>query len=76
MQPQRGYKIFEEWGNWLFAAGGSIYDAKGKITLNTPQAKHALNAYIDTYRSAAPPNSLMPFPFKFLARCGEVEVAE
>ena len=28
MQPQRGYKIFEEWGNWLFAAGGSIYDAE------------------------------------------------
>lgn len=35
MQPQRGYKIFEEWGNWLFAAGGSIYDADGKVTLNT-----------------------------------------
>jgi multiple sugar transport system substrate-binding protein len=58
MQPQRGYKIFEEWGNWLFAAGGSIYDGNGKISLNTPQAKQALNAYIDTYRSAAPPNSL------------------
>jgi ABC-type glycerol-3-phosphate transport system substrate-binding protein len=58
MQPQRGYKIFEEWGNWLFAAGGSIYDDNGKPTLNTPQAKRALNAYIDTYRTAAPPNSL------------------
>ncbi|MBB2990408.1 ABC-type glycerol-3-phosphate transport system substrate-binding protein [Mycolicibacterium iranicum] len=58
MQPQRGYKIFEEWGNWLFAAGGSIYDADGKITLNTPEAKRALEAYIDTYRTAAPANSL------------------
>jgi ABC-type glycerol-3-phosphate transport system substrate-binding protein len=58
MQPQRGYKIFEEWGNWLFAAGGSIYDANGKPTLNTPQAKQALNAYIDMYKTAAPPNSL------------------
>ena len=58
MQPQRGYKIFEEWGNWLFAAGGSIYDPNGKVTLNTPQAKQALNAYIDTYKTAAPPNSL------------------
>ena len=28
MQPQRGYKIFEEWGNWLFAAGGSIYGCR------------------------------------------------
>ena len=58
MQPQRGYKIFEEWGNWLFAAGGSIYDANGKPTLNTPQAKQALNAYVDTYKTAAPANSL------------------
>ncbi|MGY4651756.1 ABC transporter substrate-binding protein [Mycobacterium sp. URHB0021] len=58
MQPQRGYKIFEEWGNWLFAAGGSIYGADGKVTLNTPEAKRALNAYIDTYKTAAPPNSL------------------
>ena len=54
MQPQRGYKIFEEWGNWLFAAGGSIYGADGKPTLNTPEAKRALNAYIDTYKTAAP----------------------
>jgi multiple sugar transport system substrate-binding protein len=58
MQPQRGYKIFEEWGNWLFAAGGSIYDADGKVTLNTPEAKRALEAYIDTYQNAAPANSL------------------
>ncbi|AFM17133.1 carbohydrate ABC transporter substrate-binding protein, CUT1 family [Mycolicibacterium chubuense NBB4] len=58
MQPQRGYKIFEEWGNWLFAAGGSIYGADGKLTLNTPEAKRALEAYIDTYKTAAPANSL------------------
>lgn len=58
MQPQRGYKIFEEWGNWLFAAGGSIYDADGKVSLNTPEAKRALEAYIDTYKNAAPANSL------------------
>ena len=58
MQPQRGYKIFEEWGNWLFAAGGSIYGPDGKPTLDTPEAKRALAAYIDTYKNAAPPNSL------------------
>ncbi|WP_370333902.1 sugar ABC transporter substrate-binding protein [Mycolicibacterium hippocampi] len=58
MQPQRGYKIFEEWANWLFAAGGSIYDSEGKPTLNTEQAARALDAYIETYRTAAPPNSL------------------
>ncbi len=58
MQPQRGYKIFEEWGNWLFAAGGSIYGTDGKVSLNTPEAKRALQAYIDTYKTAAPANSL------------------
>ncbi|MDZ4269780.1 MAG: extracellular solute-binding protein, partial [Mycobacterium sp.] len=58
MQPQRGYKIFEEWANWLFSAGGSIYDADGKPSLNTEQAARALDAYIETYRTAAPPNSL------------------
>ena len=58
MQPQRGYKIFEEWANWLFAAGGSIYDSDGQPTLNTDQAARALDAYIETYNTAAPPNSL------------------
>ncbi|MCK0175225.1 ABC transporter substrate-binding protein [Mycolicibacterium sp. F2034L] len=58
MQPQRGYKIFEEWANWLFAAGGSIYGEDGKPTLDTAEAARALDAYIETYRTAAPANSL------------------
>lgn len=58
MQPQRGYKIFEEWGNYLFAAGGDIQDDQGNIVLDSPEAREALEAYIDLYESAAPPNSL------------------
>lgn len=58
MQPQRGYKVFEEWGNFLFSEKGQIYDAKGKPTLDTPQARKALQAYVDMYRSSAPKNSL------------------
>ena len=58
MQPQRGYKAFEEWGNYLFAAGGSIYGDDGKVHLNTPEAKAALNQYIKMYNSVAPKNSL------------------
>ncbi|MFD1714942.1 ABC transporter substrate-binding protein [Amnibacterium flavum] len=58
MQPQRGYKIFEEWANWLFAAGGSIYDDEGNPSLDTPEAKAALEAYITAYENAAPDNSL------------------
>lgn len=58
MQPQRGYKIFEEWANWLFAAGGSIYGDDGTITLDTPEAREALELYIEAYETAAPDNSL------------------
>lgn len=58
MQPQRGYKAFEEWGNYLFAAGGSIYGGDGLVHLNTPEAKTALNIYIAMYKSSAPKNSL------------------
>lgn len=58
MQPQRGYKAFEEWGNYLFAAGGSIYGSDGLVRLNTPEAKKALNTYIAMYKSSAPKNSL------------------
>ncbi len=58
MQPQKGYKIFEEWANYLFAAGGSIQDSSGKVTLDSPEARKALQAYIDVYKSDAPKNSL------------------
>ncbi len=58
MQPQKGYKIFEEWGNYLLAAGGSIQDASGKVTLDSPEARTALQTYIDVYKASAPDNSL------------------
>lgn len=58
MQPQKGYKIFEEWGNYLFAAGGSIQDADNKVALDSPEARKALQTYIDLYNSVAPADSL------------------
>lgn len=58
MQPQRGYKIFEEWANWLYAYGGSLTDEDGNVTLDSPEARQALEAYIETYRTAAPQDSL------------------
>lgn len=58
MQPQRGYKIFEEWKNWLYAEGGDLMDAKGAVTIDSPQAVRALEMYIDAYQNAAPPGSL------------------
>ena len=58
MQPQRGYKAFEEWGNYLMAAGGSIYGPDGKVNINTPQGRQALQTYIGMYHSSAPKHSL------------------
>ena len=58
MQPQRGYKILEEWKNWLYAEGGDLMDDSGKATANSAAAKIALEKYIDLYKNAAPENSL------------------
>jgi len=58
MQPQKGYKIMEEWKNWLYATGGDVFDKNGKIIINNPQAVKALDMYIDTYKTAAPKGSL------------------
>lgn len=58
MQPQRGYKIFEEWANFLFAAGGSIYNEDGSGALDSSEAQAALEAYIELYNTSAPENSL------------------
>ncbi|MCC6832156.1 MAG: sugar ABC transporter substrate-binding protein [Thermoleophilia bacterium] len=58
MQPQKGYKIFEEWGNYLFGAGGAIQDADNAVVLDSPEARTALQEYIDIYKASAPKNSL------------------
>lgn len=58
MQPQRGYKIFEEWKNWLYAAGGNLLDEQGNVIIDRPEAVRALELYIEMYKTAAPPNSL------------------
>lgn len=58
MQPQRGYKVFEEWKNWLYAAGGNLVDEKGNVIIDNEAAQKALELYIDMYKNAAPPNSL------------------
>lgn len=58
MQPQRGYKIFEEWANWLYAHDGALTDDTGEVVLDSPEAREALEAYIDTYEQHAPADSL------------------
>lgn len=58
MQPQKGYKIMEEWKNWLYANGGELFDADGNVIINNDAAVAALEKYIETYNKAAPPNSV------------------
>ncbi len=58
MQPQKGYKIMEEWKNWLYANGGELFDENGNVIINNDAAVKALEQYVDTYNTAAPPNSL------------------
>ena len=58
MQPQQGYKIFEEWKNWLYAMGGDLMDDDGNVVIDSPEAVKALEMYIDAYNNAAPPGSL------------------
>ena len=58
MQPQRGYKIMEEWKNWLYAAGGSLRDESGTFAIASPEAAEALRLYIETHKAAAPPDSV------------------
>ncbi|MFV0427387.1 MAG: ABC transporter substrate-binding protein [Beutenbergiaceae bacterium] len=56
--PQRGYKILEEWSSWLLAAGGQMFDEDGNPTIDTPQAREALEIYIQTLEQNSPENSV------------------
>jgi ABC-type glycerol-3-phosphate transport system substrate-binding protein len=58
MQPRAGYDLCEEFGSWLFAAGGAIQDGAGRVVLDSAAARHALAVYLDVHATAAPPGSL------------------
>jgi ABC-type glycerol-3-phosphate transport system substrate-binding protein len=53
MQPRADYNAAEEWCNYLFAAGGSVQGPNGQVTLDSPQARHALSAYSEVFRRSA-----------------------
>ena len=55
MQAQRGYKIAEEWTNYLYAEGGAILD-EGEVVLDRDDsAVRALEMYAQNLDEAAPP---------------------
>ncbi len=58
MQPQKGYKVMEEWKNWLYATGGELFDSNGDVAINSPEAVKALEMYIDTFNTSAPKGSV------------------
>lgn len=58
LQPKQGQVILEEWNAFLESAGGSLHDADGNWTVESPEAEEALDAYIQVYENAAPENSL------------------
>ncbi len=57
MQPKPDYNAAEEYANYLFAAGGAVQDAAERVVLDSPEARTALEAYADVYRSSAPPGT-------------------
>ncbi len=54
MMGLRPDPIVVEWCNYMFSSGGDFYDADGNITINGPEAVHALELYIDNMTNAAP----------------------
>ncbi len=58
LQPMQGLPILEEWFPYLLASGGQLRDpASGEWTVDTPEARKALEVYLELYRDAAPKNS-------------------
>ncbi|MBP0577987.1 extracellular solute-binding protein [Labrys sp. LIt4] len=53
MQGQRGDPNSMEFSNYLFSAGGAYRDAAGRASLNTPEAKKALDLYVDNIQNGA-----------------------
>jgi ABC-type glycerol-3-phosphate transport system substrate-binding protein len=58
MQGQRGDPNSMEFSNYLFSAGGSYMDANRKVTLDSPEARKALDLYTDAIQHAAQQGAL------------------
>lgn len=55
MQAKKGYKISEEWTNYLYAQGGDVLDDQGSVVLDEgDSAVAALEDYTQNLNQAAP----------------------
>jgi ABC-type glycerol-3-phosphate transport system substrate-binding protein len=58
LQQKQGFVIMEEWNAYLLAAGGRLRQPDGTWTIDTPEARKALEAYVKVSQNAAPKASL------------------
>ena len=58
MQGQRGDPNSMEFSNYLFSAGGHYQDKSGKVVLDSPAGKKALELYVDNIKNAAQQGAL------------------
>ena len=58
LQQKQGFVIMEEWNAYLLAAGGQLRQDDGSWTIDSAEARTALEAYIKVSQNAAPEASL------------------
>ena len=58
MQGQRGDPNSMEFSNYLFSEGGEYMDANGKVVLDSPEGKKALDLYVDNIQNGAQDGAL------------------
>ncbi len=58
MQGQRGDPNSMEFSNYLFSAGGRYLDDAGRIALDSPEGKIALDLYVDNVKNGAQQGAL------------------
>lgn len=57
MMGLRPDPITIEFMNYFFSCGADFYDEEGNITVNSPEAVHALDLYVDNMNNTAPSGS-------------------
>ena len=58
MQGQRGDPNSMEFSNYLFSSDGQYLDQAGKVALDSPEAKKALDFYVDNIKNGAQQGAL------------------
>ena len=57
-QAKRGYKVVEEGLNYVYGAGGRVFDEKLNVVIDSPEAAKGLELYKKVLKDCAPPESI------------------